>query len=475
MQGSESLSQQWRSSRTPIDWQPCRLRNHPTARCGKLEVFENRAAGTGRKIALHIVVLPAHRRKPAADPVFLFTGGPGSGATEIAGVPDGGMLKSLRAQRDIVLVDQRGTGESNPLLCDLYGQDKQRYFEALFPLDRVRECRKQLEKKADLTLYTTSIAADDFDEVRAALGYEKMNLLGGSYGTTAALVYMRQHPERVRSAVLLGVSTPDFKLPLPFAKGAQQAMDGLFEACHREPNCQKAFPNLQTEFAEVLARLEKEPSRCQLVDPKTRTPEIVNIYRGPFTEQLRLLLYTAATARLIPFLLHRAYHNDFEPFAKVTLSNTKTLSKGLAMGMYFSVTCSEYASFISPSDVERETAGTFIGSYRVKAHLDACQQWPYRKAPDDFLAPVRSETPVLMISGGNDPATPPSFGAAMLKFLPNARQVMVRHGAHGFGGNCINNLITSFISTGTAQGLDASCTEQIRRPAFVTKLPKQYE
>ena len=208
-------------------------------RCGALTVYENRASGTGRRISLNIVVVPAAGLTPARDPVFWLEGGPGGAATGAIGPVSNQYLRGVRTDRDLVFVDQRGTGKSSPLDCDLGDSpaDLDRYFGPLFPVDLVRACREKLEQTADLTQYTTSIAADDLDDVREALGYPVINLAGASYGTQAALVYMRRHREHVRSSFLVGVAPPDFRLPLPFARAAQHALDMTLADCAADRSC----------------------------------------------------------------------------------------------------------------------------------------------------------------------------------------------------------------------------------------------
>ena len=229
----------------PLELKTCQVKGiKGDVKCGTLEIFENRATRKGRKIPINIVVLPATGAKREPDPVFYFAGGPGSAATEDApGIA--GMLASIREHRDLVFVDQRGTGQSNPLNCDLFNPaDPQSYFGSFFPVDDVRKCREQLEPKADLTLYTTTIAMDDLDDVRAALGYEQINLYGGSYGTRAALVYLRQHPKHVRTVMLHGVAPTNQLMPLNFPQDTERALQGVLSECEADETCNKAFPQV---------------------------------------------------------------------------------------------------------------------------------------------------------------------------------------------------------------------------------------
>lgn len=449
----------------------CRVQGFSSrAWCGRFEVYEDRALRRGRKIGLNVVILPALGEKPAPDPVFFFAGGPGQGAASIAGFLGDGPLAKIRQQRDIVFVDQRGTGQSNPLTCSLYTNDEnlQGYFEEVFPVEQVRACRERLEKVADLRLYTTVIAIEDLDEVRRALGYEKINLYGGSYGTTVALAYLRRYGAHVRSAVLAGVAPVDFKLPLPFAKGAQHAMDRLMEDCAAEAACGAAFPKLREEFQSVLDRLSKSPAVVELSNPFTGQPQRISLARGPFTERLRLMLYDHGTARLVPALIHSAYRGDFKPFVLATLPQARATYNSLALGMYFTVTCSEGVSFIKEEEVRSETRGTFIGDYRVRVHQRACREWPRGEVPEQFTQAVRSDAPVLMLSGEADPASPHWIGAQVSRYLLNGLQLIIPYMAHGYFSACINDVTAEFISRATVRGLNTSCLQRSRRPPFVT-------
>lgn len=452
---------------------PCDLNNIKGARCGKYELFEDREARRGRRIALNVIVLPALADKPDPDPVFFLAGGPGQGAAQIAKTAGGDYMQRIRRSRDVVFVDQRGTGESNPLNCNFFGDGSslQPYFDELFPVDKVRECRQQIEKISNPALYTTSIAVDDLDEIRRALGYERINLSGGSYGTTAALAYLRRYPKQVRAVVLEGAAPLDFKLPLPYAKGAQHALDRLIEDCASDEKCRAAFPDLRREFAAILTRLDKGPVTFEITNPVTKKPERIRMSRGIFGERLRLLLYSPDLSSLVPLLIHEAHKNNFVPFASLALYMTRLIGDQVAMGMYFSVTCPESARLITEQEIARETANTFIGDYRVRSHIKACEQWVRGKAPSDFLSAVKSDVPVLIISGDVDPATPPQHGEAATRHLSNGLQVVVPNTPHSYGGRCINSLIEAFISSGTARGLDASCVKQARRPPFAMEMP----
>ena len=383
-------------------------------------------------------------------------------------------LQGLRSDRDLVFVDQRGTGKSNPLKCEDIGEapaNLDHYFGKLFPASLIRACREELEKVADLTLYTTSIAMDDLDDVRKALHYERVNLAGTSYGTLAAQVYMRQHPERVRSAFLIGVVTPDFRLPLPFARAAQNALNRLFSDCAADRACRGEFADVEKEFLAVLARFDHGPLEVKMVDPVTQQPRIVTVERENYVERLRALLYSTTGARFIPLVVHRAFLQDFLPFqAMATRYNLGGPST--SRGVYFSVTCSEAAPFISEAEIVAETRGTFLGDRRVRAHLDACREWPRGDVPRSFIDPVRSRIPVVMFSGEADGSTPPWVAEAAVRFLPNGRQITATHTGHQVDGPCTWDLMQAFIRNPSVEQLDAACVEKIQRPPFATEIPR---
>lgn len=442
--------------------------------CGKYEVFEDRASKRGRKVALNMVILPAFAEKPAPDPVFFFAGGPGQSAASLAGYLGEGPLANLRQDRDLVFIDQRGTGASHPLTCNLYADDSdlQAYFDDMFPQQKIRACREQLEKDADLKQYTTSIAIEDLDDVRRALGYGKINLYGGSYGTTVALAYLRRYRENVRSVVLAGVAPTNLKLPLPFAKGAQYAIAHLMDDCAADSACHTAFPNLKEEFRSVLDRFEKGPVRVELINPLTKKSQSVSLGRGVFAERLRMMLYDRGPASIVPLLIHQAYQGDFRPFILAALPQARGIYQSLSLGMYFSVTCAESIPFISEEDIKRETNGTFLGDYRVRVHVKACQEWAQSPAPRSFTEVVKADAPVLLLSGEVDPASPHWLGAEVARYLPHSRQLTIPNGGHGYFSPCLSGITAEFIAKGTTQGLSASCLDGVKRPPFITVLPE---
>ncbi len=443
--------------------------------CGSHEVFENRAAKSGRKISLKIVVFPATGPNKAADPVFYIPGGPGSSSTEDAPYVAEDLAK-VREHRDLVFVDQRGTGGSNPLNCTFFDpKDLQSYLGSWNPLDDVRRCRTELESKADLRLYVTSIAADDLDDVRAALGYRQINLAGSSYGTRASQEYIRRHGKNVRAAFLHGISLPGQFMPRDFPRDNEQALKGVIEECAADKDCRSAFLDLKAEVKAVLATLMKGPVEVAVkMDPK-KDKVRVRLSRDLAAEALRYMLYQSGSASRLPLVIHLAAQGNFTPLAEAAIFYRQRIVSSGANGMYLSVTCAEDLPWIKPGEGERNGVNTFLGDYRLRQQREACALWPRGSIPKDYSTPIRSQVPSLIVTGQWDPVTPPLYGEALSKNMPNSLHIVVPSGGHGFGGlegiDCISRLTTEFIEKGTTRGLDTSCVRSIRRKGFQLKMP----
>lgn len=441
--------------------------------CGTLPVWENRAMKAGRKINLKIVAVPAQSENPLPDPVFYFQGGPGYSATEQAG----GMaqfLGAVRKDRDLIFVDQRGAGGSHPLTCPLPGdidKNPQGLLSDLFPMGILRTCLSDLAAKADLTQYTTSIAMDDIDEVREWLGYERINLYGGSYGTRAAQVYLRQHPEHVRSVVLSGVMIMDGKMPLYIARKTQDALDKLLDDCTADEACRTAFPDLRNEFWAVMKRLDQGPVKQTVKHPKTGQPIELSISKSPFTTALRSMQYSPFQSVRIPLYVHKAAQGDYSPMILQALDYFN--DTGWAIGQYLAITCAEDVARFGPQDIPAWIEGTYQGDDRIRQQVAACSFWPKATVAAGFWEPLTSPAPTLIITGWLDPATPPEWAVEVQRDLPNSLNVVIRDGAHGPGGlaniMCYPKLIGDFLANGTPYGLDTSCVKEMKRQPFLTK------
>jgi pimeloyl-ACP methyl ester carboxylesterase len=446
---------------------PCRVPDYDQdVLCATYPVWENRETRQGRKIGLNIVILPALGSDKQPDPIFEFGGGPGQAIT---GNADGYAQSGLRQKRDFVLIDQRGTGGSNPLHCAFYGEpaDPRRAVGDLLPVDAVRKCRERLEKVADLSQYTTAAFADDVNEVRQWLGYGKINLSGGSYGTRMAQVYWRRYPETVRSVVLIGTSPLDSYIPLAHAKAGQRALGLLLGECASQPECRATFPDTEADLKAVKERVDKGVT-VTLTNPDTGEKHEVRPTWGLIAEGIRFLMYGQGAANL-PLQISKAAQGDLVPLVQMAVGRRLNIMEGLDWGLCLSVTCAEDLPFITEEMIHQKTPGTYLGDYRIRQQKAACEVWPRGKAAADIHEPVRSNIPVLLISGERDPVTPPEGAEQASRYMINRLHVVVPRGSHGAIGECTNNLIRDFTDRASVQGLDPSCAASAYGPTQFVK------
>jgi pimeloyl-ACP methyl ester carboxylesterase len=457
------------STRSAIALVPCRLPGvEAVAQCGSYDVWEDREAQRGRRIALNLAVIPARLRARDPDPVVVFAGGPGQGAVSLASqvMP---LFAKLNDSRDILLLDQRGTGQSNPLDCeDDEEQPLQALFEDALPETVVAKCLEGLD--ADPTHYATPDAVADLEEVRAALGYDKLNLWGGSYGTRVALEYLRRHGERVRSMVLDGVAPATMKLPLSFVADGEAALKRLLDACEAQVLCRRTYPELRESIARLRHDLARRPARVAIQNPRTGARDEINVNENVFLSGLFRPLYVAELASLLPFGISAAANGDFNPLLAQNLEFADDISENLALGMHLSVVCAEDIPRISAQDLA-SVGRSFFGRALVDDFVRACAGWPRAKMPADFYDPVRSAVPTLILSGGIDPATPPRHGEEAARSLSNVKHLVAPHIGHGVSlHGCAPRLIEAFVRKAGSEGLDGKCLERIPRPLFVLPL-----
>jgi pimeloyl-ACP methyl ester carboxylesterase len=441
-----------------------------------VQVPENRERPGGRQIALNVVVIPATQAAPAREAITFFGGGPGQPATVFAGYMID-KLASLRGTRDLLFIDQRGTGRSGPLQCYLRDPgNPQSYIDDFMPPARAAACRDSLTRVADVTRYGFPELAHDTDAVRRTLGYERLDLWGGSYGTRAAQVYLRMYPNRVGSMVLEGVTPPSFLQPRDYARDTDAAMAGVLGDCRADPACAAAFSNVHEELRAVSARLDSARGEAEILDPETGRRMRLSISRGDFAETLRRMLYNVNSANLVPFTIHRAYQGDFRPIIRQTLMDRRGSANSMFHGLYLALTCSEDVPPIDQAAAALDNGRTLLGDYRVRQQANACVGWPTYTPPPGYYEPVRSGVPVLLISGQWDPVTPARGGEEVVRTFPNGLHVVVPHGAHSYQGlrgtACVDSLMLRFLRERSVRGLDTGCVQSIRRPPFTTSVPE---
>lgn len=420
------------------------------ARCGAVEVPENYGERGGRSIALNVIILPALTDDGVHDAQFDLDGGPGYAATDFVGfyLQFG---QAYRQTRDIVIVDQRGTGGSNPLRCpEIEAHEAADPWAPLYPPELVARCAAELSTRADLRQYTTANSALDLDRVRAALGYERISIVALSYGTTLAQSYIALYPQRVRAAVLMGVASADAMPPRSHAQAAETGLRGVLSACAADAACHAAYPNPDADFAAARAALGGERSEI-------------------FAEWLRTQMYTPAAARTVPLTLKLAAARDFRSLEAPPAGPQRAFADGL----YLSITCAESLARFDIEAARAAARETRFGDYRLRRQQAACAHWPVTsQAPPE--PPTDAQTQILMLSGEFDPATPSQWADAAATRYGNARHVVVPGSGHVIDGmsgvdTCFDPLILSFLESAAPASLDVTCVSSMRAPAFATE------
>jgi pimeloyl-ACP methyl ester carboxylesterase len=436
--------------------------------CGDVAVPEDRSQPAGRQLALRVVVAPALAVEAKKDPLFILAGGPGQSATALV---DGllPLFDRVHHTRDLVFVDQRGTGKSAPLQCDLDADGGLgARFQAEPDLQRVRGCLAQLQDGgADVRHYTTPEAMDDLDAVRARLGYDRINLWGGSYGTRAALVYLRQHGDHVRTATIDGVAPQTASLLLSVAEDGQRALDLIFAACAADGPCAAAYPDLKGTFIRLLAALDQAPAHVHVLDPVTGEPADFVLTRAGFVLGLHRLLYVPEISSLLPLIIQRASVGDYGPFVAQGAGH-ESGPGDLSLGMFYSVVCAEDAPAATPeARAAHNGPGLYLGDAFAKGLSEVCGFWPRGTLPEGYHQPTKADVPVLVLSGELDPVTPPARADEGRVGLTHSKHVIapgVGHGATAAG--CVPQLVARFIDDGQADGLDTTCVQKLKRPPF---------
>jgi pimeloyl-ACP methyl ester carboxylesterase len=423
-------------------------------------VPEDRMTSEGRKISLSIIVLPATGEEHDPDPIFPLHGGPGAAARFL--IP---LFASspLRESRDFVFVDQRGTGQSNALACE--PEDLTELMDVVLTFAvPVEDC---LAHDADPRLYLTSLAMDDLDDVRQALGYETINLWGGSYGSRAALDYMRRHPARVRSALLDGAAPTDMYIPLYFPAGAERALDLVFEDCAADEGCHARFPDPAWALDRVLNRLQARPESVWITDPRTEDSVQVPFDRDRLAAAVLFALYNSGTAAQLPWWIQEAESGNLGPLADFAARFATGLAPQFSFGMMMAVACAEDAARYTLAEAERLAEGTWLGTRLARDFLASCAEWPDAEVEPEYWGYTRAEAPTLILSGQGDPVTPPEWADRVAEHLPNARHVVFTDNGHGATQSpCGSRLFTDFVAAGSVEDLDAACAAGNERPAW---------
>ena len=443
------------------------------AQCGQFEVAENPAQPQGRRIKLNLARLPATGKGNAQpDPVFFLAGGPGQAATQLAPQINAA-LREVRKQRDIILVDQRGTGQSNPLDCkDAKGQplelDATRMPTEAELADFARQCVASLEGRADPRFYTTTHAIADLDAVRAAMGADKINLVGGSYGTRVAQQYATRHADHTRTVVIDGVAPNALVVGGEFARTLERSLQLQQAQCAQQPQCRQRFGgDLVARLKALKAKLNAAPVEVAYRDPTTHQLKRDTLTGDMVSGLAQGVSYVPQVAAMLPLVVSEAEQGRYEPLMGIAQVWSGQVSGQMNRGMQWSVVCAEDAPRFRADPAD---AGTVLGDGLGRLFFAACAVWPKGDVPRDFHAPFRSSLPTLLLSGELDPVTPPSYGDEVAKGLGNARHIVLRGQAHGtLAVGCMPKLLGQFIERADPKSLDTKCLDsQTYTPPFTS-------
>jgi pimeloyl-ACP methyl ester carboxylesterase len=446
--------------------QPCTIAGTAEpARCVTVRVRES--ASSSREIDLRVIVVPAQTPAPLPDPIVPLAGGPGQGAATLAAnlLP---RFAPYRDQRDIVFVDQRGTGGSNGLRCEspiataaLMG--------TLFDHAGLTSCRDDRARHADLTRYTTAAAARDYQAALDHLGYREANLIGISYGSRLALEIARQLPLRVRTLTIEAVVPPAFAWPSLGAADADAALDTLIDDCAADGACRQAFPRFRQDVDLAFTLVRRASVTVAVRDPSTGATSPVRFGESDLAYATRGILYGNDSLSL-PLWFRNAAEGDFTAFAQAYVNRARALDAQIALGVHFGVYCAEDLPFVNWPAAERAADGTRLGRFLLDQYRRACEVWPRASIDAAFRDPVRSSVPALVMAGRRDPVTPPRTAEDVVRTLPRSALVIWPGGAHGADGltspACRISIVRDFLRTADPDALSLACVTRDQRLPF---------
>jgi len=451
------------------DFEECRLTlaergQSVSARCFEVSVPENWDEPEGRQIDLHGAWIPASSNEAAGKPLLMLAGGPGQAATQ-AFIPHVRALGPVRQNHPIVLLDQRGTGQSNALQCPEEDMELEPDVESA--ADSAVRCLETLD--ADTRQYTTHNSVRDLEAVRETLSVGEWHVYGVSYGSRLGLDYLRRHPGAVKTLTVDGVVPADEILGPMIAPFAQQSVDRMIERCEADTACREAFPELSEHFQQLMSALADTPQSVELRHPRHHEPAQVELTRAKVAQVVRFAAYQPEWLALMPLLLHRAAaEQDWAPLAAQWLLLAESMEDSLSVGLHYSVICSEDVPFVSElGDREQLREPGFLGQDPMEMLQGICSAWPQGDIPADFHEPVRSDKPVLLLSGELDPVTPPAWGDQAAASLSNARHITLKGKGHNVVHHgCLPFLLRDFLAGTDPQELDTRCLDKMRPMPF---------
>ncbi|MFQ3243514.1 MAG: pimeloyl-ACP methyl ester carboxylesterase [Arenicella sp.] len=456
-------------SNSSLNFKRCQIKHKAVeidAECATLTRPEDPNQANGKTIDLFVVKLPSSSSTPQADAFTVIQGGPGGSSIDLAiGLRQA--LDFVREKRDVLIVDQRGTGRSNSLQCDLPEQDQlATSFDREQTAKLTQACLSKL-KDNNLRFYTTSVAVQDLDAVRQASGYEQLTIYGVSYGTRVAQHYLRRFPEYTRALIIDGVVDIGLNLAgAEIARRSQDAFDGMVKRCTETSSCFEQFGDIKQKFKQLRQRLITQPVELSIAHPLTGKEIHHTVSESDLLAAVRFMPYATESTALLPMIIASAHAGDYTPLAAQGINLTELLGDEFATGMHNSVMCTEDAPFVDPKAAE-QTAETYFGSDMLEGIAAVCQVWPRGAIDADFRAAFDSEKPILILSGETDPVTPPANGARAAEMFSNSKHLVIPSHGHGvIGRGCVPFLIRDFVIDANLKDVKSDCIERERAMPF---------
>ncbi len=454
-----------------IELSDCRISAGPgspslAARCGVLVRPLDPANPDSESIDLSVAIVPALSLDPAPDPLVVIAGGPGQSSISFYAA-FASAFEGVRRDRDIVLMDQRGTGQSAPLACETPADSVvEGRMEKETVLKEVQKCLDELPY--DPRFFTTSVAVRDLAALGDALGYAQFNVYGISYGTRVAQHFLRRYPQQTRTVILDGVAPPQLALGPDIAIAAQAALEAAFDSCDEQPACKEQFPDLRNEFLFLRGELKTNPVDVHLLHPLTAEPTTLSFGYNELAGAVRLLSYHPSSVALLPLLIHSAATGNLIPLASQFQMTAANVQESMSLGMHNSVVCTEdvpfYDDVISDED---EIAATYIGVFQLDLLKSMCAIWPAGLIDDDLKQALQSDKPVLLLSGEADPVTPAHYAEQAAEQLTNSLHLIGKRQGHGLAiRGCTPDIIADFVRSGSVAELDVECLERIHAMPF---------
>ena len=447
-----------------LELEGCRISAGPgapsmSARCGTMIRPLDPTGEVEGEIELRVAVVPALTLTPQPDPLVPIAGGPGQGSVQFY-TAYSSAFEDVRRDRDILLVDQRGTGESSTMDCDFDDDLVEGEYSTEQTIKYTKLCLDELPH--DARFFTTSVAITDLEAVREALGYPSLNLYGVSYGTRVAQHFARRYPESTRTVIIDGVVPPPISLGPEIATESQKAVDKILARCKEDEACNERFPSVSDDFARIVAQLREGPVAIEVPHPSTGRPEAVDFGTGEFSAAVRLMAYSPLSISLLPLLIDEAGKGNFVPLGGQFMMTMIAMMDSLSLGMHNSVMCAEDVPFYDMSTIDHDAIeASYMGNFQMDALEAICSVWPTGPIDDAFKAPLKTDLPVLLLSGDADPITPPRYADMAAVDLTNATHLIGKNQGHGqMAVGCTPQIVAAFIESADPSNLDTECMER---------------